>query len=143
MEYLPKCRKSDGKPSSMPYWNDEIKVLKEEALEAFWIYEMTGKPTSGPIFDDMRFSKRRYHYAIRDLKRNEDNLRNQRMAESLAAGRNTDMWKCFKKTANRPKKPSNVDGISGDIDIVNLFASKNCDLYNSVPSDDYNLYHCM
>ena len=44
------------------------------------------------------------------------------------------IWKELKKTSNN-KKPSNIDGMVDDDEIVNLFAEKNRNLYNSVPSD--------
>ena len=68
-----------------------------EALDHFWIWEIAGKPTSGQLFDNMRRSKRSYHYAVRAIKRNELNLRNNRMAESLTNGRDSDIFKEMKK----------------------------------------------
>ena len=132
-ECLPKVKVGRNRP--LPYWNERIAALKEEALENFWIWEISGKPTSGNLFDSMRMSKRRYHYAIRSLKREELNLRNNRMAESLASGRGSDIFKEIKKADSKTRKPTNVDGIFDDQDIANLFADKNKALYNSVPSE--------
>ena len=131
---LPKCRKSNGKPKSTPYWSEEIGAMREQALESDWIWCATGKPTNGQIYDDMRRDRRRYHFAIRQNKRDDEALRNKRLGEHFAAGRQGDVWKELKKTSNN-KKPSNIDGMVDDDEIVNLFAEKNRNLYNSVPSD--------
>ena len=86
-----------GKPKNIPYWNEEVGQFKEDALECYWLWEATGKPKSGQLFDDMRTSKRRYHYAIREIKIKSDGLRNKRLAESIAEGREGDLWTELKK----------------------------------------------
>ena len=131
---LPKVKKQNGKPKCTPYWNEEVGMKREEALEAQWLWEATGRPTSGRLYDDMRRTRRRYHYAVRMIKSNEVALRNKKMAECLANRCESDMWKEVKKSGSI-KKPSNIDKICDDPSIVQLFADKNRDLYNSVPSD--------
>ena len=94
-----------------------------------------GKPTSGPIFDEMRRTKRRYHYAVRDIRKREQTLRNTKMAEAVLDRKDSNMWKEFKKASKSSSKPSNIDGLFNDDEIVDSFATKNRNLYNSVPSD--------
>lgn len=132
---LPKNVKKSGEPKSTPYWNDEVRSKREDSLEAKWVWESIGRPNSGPIFDEMRGTKRRYHYAVRRIKRKESCLRNKRMAEALSSGRNSDMWSETRKAQGGSKKPSNIDGIFNDCDISSLFARNNRDVYNSVPSN--------
>ena len=50
-------------------------------------------------------------------------MKNKRLGEHFAAGRQGDVWKELKKTSNN-KKPSNIDGMVDDDEIVNLFAEK-------------------
>ena len=133
-ECLPK-QKRNGKPKSTPYWNEEVGMKREEALEAQWLWEATGRPNSGRIYDDMRSTRRRYHFAVRKIKSSETTLRNRKMAECLANRAESDMWKEVKKSGSTTKKPSNIDGFCDDPAVVQLFRNKNCDLYNSVPSD--------
>ena len=87
----------------------------------------------------MKLSKHQYHYAIRAVRRNEANIRNSKMAESLVNKQESQIFKELKKTDGKTRKPTNVDGIFDDKDIVNLFANKNENLYNSVPSDQSNI----
>ena len=133
-ESMPKNRKKSGKPKSTPYWNEEVGLKREEALEAQWIWEATGRPNSGSIYDEMRGTRRRYHYAVRCIKKDEVKLRNRRMAEAMAEKRDRDIWKETRR-ANGGKKPSNIGGLFKDQDIANMFAKNNRDIYNSVPSD--------
>ena len=133
-ESMPKNGKKSGKPKSTPYWNEEVGLKREEALEAQWIWEATGRPNSGSIYDEMRGTRRRYHYAVRCIKKDEVRLRNRRMAEAMAEKRDCDIWKETRR-ANGGKKPSNIGGLFNDQDIANMFAENNRDVYNSVPSD--------
>ena len=130
---LPKVKNGNAQP--IPNWSEEIEMKKTDALEHFWIWEVAGKPNSGPLFDSMRRSKRQYHYAIRSVQRNASNIRNNKLAEALASGRDSDMFKEIKRADGKSRKPTNIDGIFDEKDIVNLFARKNETLYNSVPSD--------
>ena len=134
--WMPKVKTGTDAKKGIPFWTENIAELREQALDCHWIWVNTGKPTSGGLFDEMRQSRRRYHYAIRQTKKNEDALRNQKLAESIANKRQGDIWKELKKanpTLN--KKPSNIDKLFDDQDIVNHFAKKNKEIYNSVPSD--------
>ena len=38
----------------LPFWNEEVGLYKEEALEAQWVWEVSEEPNSGPIFDEKR-----------------------------------------------------------------------------------------
>ena len=129
----PKNVCKSGKAKCTPYWNEEVSEKRRLALDAKWLWEETGKPNSGSLYDDMRSTKRRYHYAIRSIKRGDTNLRNARMAEALASGRQRDMWSETRRV--NKNKPSNIDGLYNDDDIADHFAGKNRTLYNSVPSD--------
>ena len=55
-------------------WSEHIKPYAEDSKFWFSIWESLGKPLQGDVFNRMRLSKNQYKYAIRRLKRVNDNL---------------------------------------------------------------------
>ena len=86
----------------------------------------------------MRRSRAVYHYAVRFIKKNEDNIRCERVVNTALRNDDRNFLAEVKKIrASKPTKCRMVDGVSGDNDIAQLFASSYKDLYNSVPSVSY------
>jgi len=82
----------------------------------------------------MRCSRAAHHYAVRFIKKNEDNIRCERVVNTALRNDDRNFWVEIKKIrASKPTKCRMVDGVSGDNDIAQLFASSYKDLYNSVP----------
>jgi hypothetical protein len=78
----------------------------------------------------------RYHYAVRKLERDGDEIINERIADSLLNNKSRDFWSQIKRI--RSSKSGNsctVDGQSEANNIAKLFAEKYRDLYTSVPYD--------
>jgi hypothetical protein len=120
----------------LPYWGTRVKCYKDEAM--FWkeVWINNGKPSSGFIFDYMKKSKLQYHYAVRRLKRNSDNLRKCRMADAIENNKSRDFWQEVKKINNSGfKQTDNIGNKTKAADIAALFAEKYRSLYNSVESD--------
>jgi hypothetical protein len=129
---LPKVKKK----KRLPFWNTNIKPLKEDALlwRKFWLE--CGKPSDGIIYENMKKSKMTYHYAVRALKRKSENLRKTKMADSLLNNKSRDFWTEVKKLKGNPIQVSNcVENKEDPCEIATHFADKYYDLYNSVPSD--------
>jgi hypothetical protein len=84
----------------------------------------------------MRKTKLNYHYSVRKLKRDSDNLRKRKMAESIQNNKSRDFWSEVKKV-NGTCTPIavNIGDKTDSYDIAELFANKYNSLYNSVPSD--------
>ena len=88
----------------------------------------------------MRSTGCKYHFRIRELRKNEDSLRKQAFAESVLANKNRDFWKEVNKMRRQHNKfPSVVDAQTDNNDISQVFASNYVDLYNSVPCDSSEL----
>ena len=81
-----------------------------------------------------------YHYAIRKLKRNAIALRRNAMAESIINNNSRDLWSEIRKVRNTTKTVSTcIDGVTGDINIAELFSNKYNELYNSVRYEQQSL----
>ncbi len=109
----------------IPSWKDNIQPLLEIALQKSWKYKMNGSPKEGIIAGEMREVRHRYHDAIRDVKRNEKNIRKAKMAECIAQDRTKDLWKeCGKVNGKKRKLPPHIDNNTQSKDINRVFANK-------------------
>ena len=76
-------------------------------------------------------------YALCSLKRNQDKIRAQKLAEAISINHTRDFWREVKKMKHNPNIiPCAVDGVSDSHDIANNFAKKYDALYNSVSYDE-------
>jgi hypothetical protein len=119
-----------------PNWNEKIKPLRDDAK--FWgsIWKDCGKPNAGIVADLYRQCRRQYHYAIRALKKGEQQSRMNQMAESIAYNKTRDLWTEIKKIRGHSKvSPPNVDGKHSSDDINKIFNDKYMQLYNRLPGD--------
>ena len=125
------------KSKNIPGWNDYIKHLKLTA--SFWInlWRDNNSPLTGQIHDIMKETRRKCHYGIRNVKINEEDIKKQKIAETLCDNNSRQFWLEVKKIRNKNTLSSQcIDNISGDENIANLFLHKYNQLYNSVHCDD-------
>ena len=134
MECLPfvggkKCKKNKG---SVPGWSEHVKPYAEE--NRFWSYQWKafGKPTSGLVYENMRYSRKQYTYAVRRLKNCNNIIQNDRFLGSLVQG-GCDIFKEIKRYRGKPNSiSSRIDDEVGPKDISNHFANIYKTLYNRV-----------
>ena len=81
----------------IPGWNDFVKPYKDKSI--FWneLWVSAGKPTSGILFDLRRFARSKYHWAIKQVKKNKDTIVLNKTAQQLANKSYRDFWKTIKK----------------------------------------------
>ena len=91
------------KSKNIPGWNDYIKHLKLTA--SFWrnLWRDISSPLTGHIHDIMKETRRKYHYGIRNVKSNEEDIKKQKIAETLCDNNSRQFWLEVKKIRN--KKP--------------------------------------
>ena len=84
----------------------------------------------------MRYTRSKYHYLVRSLKRSRDLQIRCSLGRSLLSHNNRDYWKEISKIRSKCRSSSSViNGYNDSSDIANEFASKYNVLYNSVTSD--------
>lgn len=123
-------------PRRIPGWLDKVEPLRQKSL--FWhgIWVDCGRPRNGVVSDCMRRSRASYHYAVRQVRRDEDSIIRERIANALIDDPSRNFWAEVKKL--RIGKASTsliVDGLADETSIAQLFASKYRSLYSSVPFD--------
>ena len=133
------------KAHSIPGWNDHVRPLHETAL--FWhrIWKESGFPHVGYVADICRQTRARYHHAVHQVKHRSDNLRAEKLANSLVNKNIKCFWKVVRqmKTNNKKSIPTCIDNITGEKEISDLFHEKYRSLYNSVPYDSKEMQKLM
>jgi hypothetical protein len=117
-------------------WSEHVQPLRDKSL--FWhtIWLDCDRPKTGAVAECMRRTRAAYHYAVRKLKRDGDEIINERIADSLLNNKSRDFWSEIKRIrSNKSGNSCTVDGQSEANNIAKLFAEKYRDLYISVPYD--------
>jgi len=84
----------------------------------------------------MRRTRAAYHYALRQARRDEENIVRERIAEAFLTDPTRNLWEEIKRI--RIKKTTyskTVDGCTDENGIAQVFASKYKSLYTSVSYD--------
>ena len=126
---FPYCSPSS---QSLIGWNDGPAKLKEGANFWYKVWEQAGQPSSGVLFELKRDTKREYKNSVRCLKRRQGHLLQGKLAHLFTRKNKDSFWSKVKKL-NRPSfsHPSVIDGVSGDSNIANAFASNLRTLLNT------------
>jgi hypothetical protein len=115
----------------VPGWNDFIKPYKQESI--FWhrLWVIHGKPKTGVIVDNMRSSRREYHYAIRATRKHDNAIRKSKFLDSLLKG-GRDFFSEVNKIKGKKRCFANtMNGVSGSKNIAESFATEYEQLFNS------------
>jgi hypothetical protein len=117
----------------MPRWNESFEPARQKSILWHDVWIQCGRPRSGCIADIMRRTRAAYHYAVRRIKRQNNNIVRQRFAEAVLTDNTRDFWAETKKlTHQRHASAYMIDGCCDSSDIASLFANKYQALYNSV-----------
>jgi hypothetical protein len=117
-------------------WTEHVQPLRDKSL--FWhnIWLECGRPRTGALSDCMRRTRAAYHYAVRAVKRDQDKIINERLADSILNNSSRNFWSEIKRIRSNKSGTSRiVDGQTECISIAKLFAAKYRDLNTCVPYD--------
>jgi hypothetical protein len=117
----------------VPGWTEFVEPAREKSL--FWhnIWVDCGRPRTGIVADIMRKTRLAYHYAIRRVKRMENDIISDRFANAMLDNSGRDFWSEVKRMRSNKSCSSNiVDGCTTPDSIAAHFAEKYQDLYTSV-----------
>jgi len=134
------CRRQNS--GRIAGWSEHVQPLRDKSL--FWhnIWLDCDRPKTGAVADCMRRTRAAYHYSIRKVKRDEDKIINEWLAESLLNNGASDFWSEIKHIRSSKTGTScSVDGHTEDTSIAKLFADKYRDLYTSVQYDVSEIQH--
>ena len=103
--------------NTIPGWENKVKPERDHSIFWHWIWLECGRPNTGHVYEIMKKSRHRYHYAVRLAKRDEFSMKKQKMAECISGSAN--FWRELKKINPRSRSiPTTVDGACGPDEIA-------------------------
>ena len=122
----------------IPDWKEKVKPEREHSMFWYWIWLECGRPNTGYVYEIMKQSRHKYHYAVRCAKRYEFEVKKHKRTENIENV--TDFWSELKKLNPVSRKiPLTMDEACGSQEIAELFVTKYEQLYNSVPTCENEL----
>ena len=112
-------------------WNDYVKCLYQDSKHFFNLWKENGRPRQG-VHHCMYIKYRaKFKHAMKMIKKNENGIRNQKLAYSLKDKKSNFFWKQVKSVRNKQLPQSlNIDGISGPKQITDLWYNHYKSIFN-------------
>ena len=129
--------KHTNKQGVIPGWNSFVQPFKDKSI--FWhnVWRDSGSPKHGQIAENRRLTRAKYHWAIKQTKKEANNYILNKTADQLSNKSFNDFWKTIKKLKGNNKTiASVVDGLTTDAEISNRFRYLYKNLYNSINDED-------
>ena len=120
-----------------PGWSDYVADLYEYSRETYRLWLDNGKPRQDIIHKEYTQSRQRFKYALRFIKKHEDELRKESIAKKYCDNNPRAMWKEI-NTANNSKVPlpSTIDNITGNEEIVKLWKNHYQGIFNCIKQNE-------
>jgi hypothetical protein len=100
------------------------------------LWKDIGSPRSGVVADIRTQCRAKYHYVLRKIRKNKENIEADRLAQALLVHDDHTFFSTVNKIRGKKVSlASKVDGVEGKEAIGNVFASKASVLYNIVSYD--------
>jgi len=141
---LPHTSNRHTVPKRIPGWSDRVEPLRQKTL--FWhgMWVDCGRPRNGIVADCMRRTRAKYHYGVRQVKRNEDSIVRDNIANALIDDRNRNFWAEVKKMRSNNAFTSRIVYCCTDAtSIAQLFALEYRTLYSSVSFDAAEMHNFL
>ena len=131
------ARQAD-KRENLPGWKENVAPAKKDAL--FWhsVWMSAGRPTSGGLYQVMRWTRNKFHYAVRRAKRLSGSLQARKLLVAAEEG-NIALMKEMKNTLGKKNLgqsiPDSLDGKVTHDSILERFRECYEELYNSAGTE--------
>ena len=113
-ECLPQTKKvingtNQNKTYNLPGWDDIVVPARDDSK--FWhsVWLSAGKPTTGGLFQVMKWTRNKYHYAVRVCKRKANAIKSVTLGEAAAQG-NMTFFKEMKKALYEKSSGQDIPG---------------------------------
>ena len=118
------------------FWSERVSESKSRSILWHKIWEDSGCPRTGLLFEIMKKAKAEYKHNARQVLKNQKDLSSQRMGEAMASNNSRDFWGEVKRTTGGSRSfAAKMDDAEGPEEICHLFANKYQTLYNCVEYD--------
>jgi len=126
---------SSSRHKRVPGWSEYVHDAHIAAKDAFRLWCAWNKPKSGPVFDLFKKSRATYKYAIRHCRMQEETIRADKLASSLASKNYCRFWSSVSRCkGGKGTPPPTVGGITGSEGICQMWRDQYNTLFNSVSS---------
>ena len=105
------------------WWDEELNLMKEEAIQSFTTWKNIGKPRSGVEFDNMRFDKLKYKAMIKSKESISANLFSDSLNDALLNKDLTAFWNSWRSKMGKNKVSPIIDGQCDEKNIADRFAT--------------------
>ena len=135
-----KCKTNNSKKDIIPGWNDYVKPYRDKSIAWHNTWKNAGSPRIGPLADARRAARTKYHWAIKQTKKQKDKIILEKTANNLATKSFGQFWQTVKYINGKDNRIASViDGKNSDSEIVKHFYDIYSSLYSSVKDDDFNI----
>ena len=115
----------------IPGWNDYVKQFYNVARECFLLWKDEGRPLQGILLENMKASRAIFRNALKFCRDNDRDIRNSKLLENLKNKNFSVFWsEVAKVDKHNIPQPTEIDGLSKDNDIANLFLNKYSAIFN-------------
>ena len=122
----------------LPGWTENVAPAKSDALSWHAIWLSAGRPSSGALFQVMRWTRNKFHYAVRKAKRLAATIKSRKLMEAAEQG-NIALMREMRNTMNRKDHgqsiPESLDGKVTHDSILERFRECYEELYNSAGTE--------
>ena len=122
-----------------PGFNEHVKDLHDIARKRFVAWKEANKPrdTNNPFFKDMTVSRARFKLALRFIKRHENQLRQDAIADALCEDSQGKFWKEIRKLSpNNVPLPTSIDDATGKKEVADMWKDHFEKLLNCIKGKD-------
>ena len=120
-----------------PGWNEHVKKLYIKSIISFKTWCDSGKPRVGLVATAMRDARRQFKYALRECKREEQQMQSDGLAKSLMHKDIFGFWKAIHKSvAKRSTSSNTVDGKVGLENIAMMWREHYSEIFQTVSNTD-------
>ena len=105
------------------YWDEEMSELKQRSIDTHQLWQVCGRPRSGPIYRERCHARTEYRRAMRYKSKMASVRISNDLHDQLLTKDCMSFWRTWKnKVNNRRTTASQVDGYSNASDIATVFA---------------------
>ena len=118
---VPKIRSNSLKH----WWSEVAEELKQQSITTHRLWNDSGRPRNGPIFDGKNKAKLNYKSYLRQEMANEKLNISDSLHDSLVSKNGNEFWKIWRKKFGKKKQnlPGNINGKTDEKSIAEEFAN--------------------
>ena len=125
-------KRNKYKRRPMPGWSEFVDKHHKHSIICYHAWKTNGCPATGQLYDQMKLSHEEYKRAVHYVKKNEDNIRKEKLANKLFSNNSKSFWNDVRKNSEVKILSSSIEGCNNEQDICSLWKDHYDDLLNTV-----------